>query len=176
MNTVAKKITKTSPIGDYIRDIEETYRSTLPSDHIGMNILYSFCAAYTNKPAPKINPSTNHKKTAVQSIHTRLRQLWLGLRFSRYDTEMELPTDPYMNPTEVNLEGTIELLRDARGHMFLKDLRDAAVEASDEYYSDAKIPYSDSWRIYDLMHNKLLQKLVRASNNLDTLEDIVEER
>ncbi len=162
-----KKITKTSPIGDYIRDIEDTYHVTLPQGHVGMNIVYAFCAAYANKPAPKVNPSPNHKKTVVTSMHTRLRQLWLGLRFSKYDVENELPTDPYMNPTEVNLEGTIELLRETHGKHFFSDIRDAAVEASDEYYNNAKLPYSDSWRIYDLMHNKLLQKIVRTSSDLE---------
>ncbi|MFH1668494.1 MAG: hypothetical protein ABIA62_01055 [Candidatus Woesearchaeota archaeon] len=164
---MAKKITKTSSIGDYIRDMEESYHSTLPPHHIGMNIVYAFCSAYSNKPAPKVNPSPNHKKSVVISMHTRLRKLWLGLRFSTYDTETPLPTDPYMNPTEENLEGTIELLREARGQNFFTDIRDAAVEASDEYYHNAKIPYSDSWRIYDLMHTKLLQKVVRASSDLE---------
>jgi len=172
---MTRKITKTSSIGDYIRDMEETYRSTIDEEHIGMNIVHVFSASYSNKPAPKVNPSANHKKAIVSSVHARLRKLWLGLRFAKYDIENPLQTYSYMSPTEINLEGTIELLRELRGADFFREVRDATVEASDEYYAGARLPYLDSWRIYDIMHNKLLQKIVRSSDRTENICGMIQD-
>ncbi len=150
-----KRLTKTSSVADYVREIEEGYQ--IEPDMIGERIvalmrtrskLYSNGSEYFSR---------EHKKNLVDSIHYTMRRLWIDLKFGRFDEEEEVPTYRFTDPDESTLEGTVEMMREAAEDetLMFHCVRDALVSAADEYYSAARIPYKDKWMIYDLMKTKL---------------------